>query len=232
MATRGEFLAGAALATAAPSVVASPAPTSLPSPQPSFPPLHFDVAAFDAALATTAEHRHLFATTKIDGGLVFGQMRGVLDDYKEIAVSATGVRPVGVFYHGPSVVLGFDDAMWNEYFSRLHPKGTEILNAYAKDFDTVYDPKKRGNPCLHTTGKKDDSSIESLVRDSDARFFICNNATKGFAHYIAHSMKLDPLAVYATLATHLVPNAMLTPSGVWAVHAIQERHYTYLQATL
>jgi hypothetical protein len=232
MTTRGEFLAGAALATAAPSIAASPAPTSSPSPEPSFPPLHFDVSRFDAALATTAEHRHLFATTKIEGGLALGQMRGVLDAYKEIGVAAADVHPVGVFYHGGSVVLGFDDAMWNEYFSQLHPKGIAVLKAYEKDFDTVYDSKTRGNPCLHKTGKKDDSSIESLVSDADARFFVCNNAAKGFALFIARSMKLDPLSVYSTLAGHLVPNAMLVPAGTWAVHAIQERHYTYLQATL
>jgi hypothetical protein len=233
MGTRGDFLAGAALALASP-LPAAPAPTSSPKPhpEPSFPPLQFNIPAFDATLQTTASHRHLFASTKIEGGLVLGQMRGVLDAYRDIGVTAADVRPVGVFYHGVSVCLGFDDVAWNDYFIPLQTKGTHHLDDLAKDFNTVYDSKTPGNPCLHKTGKKGDSSIELLVADSGARFFVCNNAAKGFAGYIGDRLKMDPLKVYAGLAAHLVPNAMLVPAGVWAVHAIQERHYTYLQATL
>ncbi|MBV8148204.1 MAG: hypothetical protein JO092_03845 [Candidatus Eremiobacteraeota bacterium] len=234
MVTRGDFLASTALVVASPTG-ASPSPASSPTPQSeaSFPPLEFDVTAFDAALSTTATHRHLFAATKLAGGLVLGQMRGVLDAYEDIGMPAAGVHPVAVFYHGLSVLLGFDDVVWNEYFIPTRSKRTQHMNEYERDFNTVYDPKVRGNPCLHKTGKKDDSSIEALVADAGARFFVCNNAAKGFAqYYIAPRLKSDPLKVYATLAAHLVPNAMLVPAGIWAVHAVQERRYTYLQATL
>jgi hypothetical protein len=231
--TRADFLAATALAAAsptAPTAASTASPT--PQPEPSFPPLHFDVAAFDAALATTASHRHLFATTKLAGGLVLGQMRGIADAYSSIAVSSQDVRPVAVFYHGLSITLAFDDTVWNDYFIPTLPKGMRKVDDLQKDFSTVYDAKVRGNPCLHTTGKKDDSSIETLVADYQARFFVCNEAAKGFSEFIARRLKLDPLMVYQNLASHLVPKTMLTPSGVWAVHAVQERHYTYLQATL
>jgi hypothetical protein len=233
MTTRSEFLAGAVVSVAAPTT-ATPAPTSSPTaqPEPSFPPLHFDVAAFDAALATSAAHRHLFATTKLDGGLALAQIRGVADAYASLGVSSQDVHPVAVFYHGESITLGFDDVIWDDYFIPMRPKDKQHLNEYAKDFETVYDPKVRGNPCLHKTGKKEDSSIEYLVANLQARFFVCNNAAKGFSQYIAEHLKLDPLVVYARMAAHLVPNGMLVPAGIWAVHAIQERHYTYLQATL
>ncbi len=196
------------------------------------PPLNFDMAAFDAALNTGAQHRHMFASVLIEGGLVLGQMRGVLDAYEEIGISAKAVHPVAVLYHGGSVLLAFDDAMWNDYFIPMQPKATKDLNEYAKDFDTIYTAgKTKGNPCLHKTGEKDDSSIESLVADG-ANFFVCNNATKGFASYIARTLKLNRLDVYRKLAAHLVPNAMLVPAGIWAVPAVQERRYTYQQSTL
>jgi hypothetical protein len=233
MTTRSEFLAGTVFAAASP-LGGSPSPAASPTswPEPSWPPLRFDVPAFDAALETTAAHRHLFAATKVAGGLVLGQIRGVADAYASFGVPAQDMRPAAVFYHGASVALGFDDAIWNEYFIPMQPKNAHDLSDFEKDFKTVYDPKVRGNPCLHQTGKKDDSSIEYLAANLQARFFVCNQAAKGFSLFAARRLKLDPLTVYARLAAHLVPNAMLVPAGIWAVHAVQERRYTYLQATL
>ncbi|MEO6836241.1 MAG: hypothetical protein ABI231_10115 [Candidatus Tumulicola sp.] len=234
MPTRSDFLATGSLAMLTPGIAAAktPSPPPKPAPEPSLPPLHFEVAAFDAALNTAAPHRHLFASTKIDGGVVLAAMRNTLNAYGDIGVATRDVFPVAVLYHGGSVFLAFDDAVWNEYLIPLQPKGARNLDDYAKDFDTVYDPKKRGNPCLHKTGGHEDTSIESLVADAGACFFVCNNAARGFAHYIATHLKKQPAEVYVQLAAHLVPNAMLVPAGVWAVHAIQERRYTLLQTSL
>lgn len=229
----GAGLAAAAipqLAAASPAAKASSAPSPSPSPEPSFPPLHFDVSAFDGVLDVQAPHKHLFAAAKINGGLILDAAHNTVNAYRDIGVPVNGVHPVLVFYHISSC-LGFNDAIWNEYFIPLQPKSAHVTDI-AKDFATIYDGKTRGNPCLHKTGKDGDTSIESLIAQTDARFFVCNNATKYFAGYAASRLKLDPLAVYANMASNLVPNAMLVPAGVWGIHAVQERHYTYLQATL
>jgi hypothetical protein len=159
-------------------------------------------------------------------------MRNTLNAYTDIGIPLRDVVPVTVFYHGASVLLAFDDAMWNEYFVPLRPKGPPSGKEFFKDFDSVYDAKTRGNPCLHKKGGREDTSLESLVADAGARFFVCNNATQGFAHYIASHLKKPALTVYQDLMAHLAPNASLVPAGVWAVHAIQERKYTLLQASL
>lgn len=239
MTTRSQFLsAGVAAAAAIPRVAAASAaqaPVSSaspsPSPEPSFPPLHFDVPAFDAVLNVPPSHKHSFASLWINDGLILDQMRSTLAAYTDIGVSLKDVQPAAVFYHG-STFLGFDDAVWNEYFIPLVPKDPKQDNQFTKDVRTVYNGKTRGNPCLHKTGKRFDTSIESLVADANARFFVCNNATKAIAGFVANNLKRDPSSVYATMTGHLVPNAMLVPAGVWAIHAVQERHYTYLQATL
>ena len=164
---------------------------------------------------------------------MLGQMRSTLNAYRDVGIALTGVRPVAVFYHGLALTLGFDDVIWNEYFIPLFAKDTKRADAdTVKDFDSVYDAKKRGNPCLHKQGGRNDTSLESLVADAGARFFVCNNATQGFAHYIAKHFRKPSAEVYANLVAHLVPNAALVPAGVWAVHAIQERRYTLLQSTL
>ena len=229
MQSRSEFLALGALA-AVPATVRAAAPQAAASPHP-LPPLQFDRAAFAATLDVAAPHRHLFTAVTLDGGEVLAAMRNTLNAYSDIGISLHEVQPVGVLYHGASVFLGFDDAMWNEYFIPLRtalPK----TNDSAKDFDSVHDDKKRGNPCLHKTDGREDSSIERLVAEANARFFVCNNATQGFAGFIATHLKKKQTRVYADLAAHLVPNASLVPAGVWAVHAVQEHKYTLLQATI
>ncbi len=243
MQTRSDFIATGTLAFLAPAAGASPAPSASParpassspspSPAPSLPPLHFDVAAFDTVLNVAAPHRHLFASTKLDGGVVLGGMRNTLNAYHDIGVSFSDVRPVAVFYHGLSVTLGFDDTVWNEYFIPVFvTKRKSVDGDIAKDFDSVYDAKKRGNPCLHKKGGHEDISIESLIADANAHFFVCNNAAQGFARYIAKRLNKPAPEVYAALVAHLVPNGALVPAGVWAVHAIQERRYTLLQSAL
>lgn len=237
MTTRSEFLgAGAVAAAAIPQLAAaSPAPkagsaTPAPSAEPSFPPLHFDLAAFAAVLDVPATHKHLFTAAKINGGLILDAAASTLGAYDDLGVPLKDVQPAIVFYHYSSA-LGFDDLIWNDYFIPLRPKGNSQTE-FAKDFGSVYNPKVSGNPCLHKTGKSDDVSIESLIASANARFFVCNNATRFVAGYVAKQLKLDPLDVYAKMKAHLVGNAMLVPAGVWAIHAVQEHKYTYLQATL
>jgi hypothetical protein len=240
MSTRKNFLASsAALAAFVPSAVGAATPSPSPSPPPAAPeptmaPLNFEIAAFDLALGTSALHKHLFTAVKIDGGEVFGAMRGTLDAYAGMGVSLKEVKPAAVLYHGVAIALGFDDLVWNQFFlPMLALYGTdERSTEIKKDFDSIVDPKKKGNPCLHKQGGDYDTSIESLVADAGARIFLCNHATNGVASIVAHKLGKNAADVYKTMSAHLVPNAMLVPAGVWAVHAIQERHYTFLPTSL
>lgn len=241
MSTRRSFIASAALTAAlaapaaavaedaAPKPAASPAPSA--PPEAPLPPFAFDLKAFDRALGASTDHRHLFTSTKIAEGLVLGQMRGVVDAYEKIGVKPDGVKPVAVLYHGASVALAFDDTVWNEYFLPLQRKNAGDKEV-AKDFATVVEAKTTGNPCLHATGKDNDASIEWLVKNCNAALFACDHATRGYAGFIAKELGLKHADVYAAMAAHLVPGAMLVPAGIWAVHAVQERRYTLLVSTL
>jgi hypothetical protein len=243
MSTRKTFLASsAALAALVPAtaVAASP-PSPAPSPSPAaampdvtIPALAFDLAAFDTALTTQAPHKNLFTSVKINGGEVFDAMRGTLNAYVGMGVPLSAVRPVAVLYHGIAIAMGFDDVVWNELLLPVLSKDKDDpkMAEQRKDFDTVVDAKTKGNPGLHAVGGEWDSSIESLVKDAGARFFLCNNATRGFAAMVGRKLGKTPAEVYTTMAAHLVPNAMLVPAGVWAVHAVQEHHYTLLQTSL
>ncbi len=221
MQTRGDFLTIAgAVAALAPTSGATPQPTASPAGAPSMDevlPRGFDTATFDAALATSAKHKHLFACiTEVTVALT--ATRSTLNAYHVLGVPASEVAPAVVFYHGVSVLYGFADAMWSRYVIPTN-------SAPANDAKV----KLTSNPILKKKGGDWDTSVPALIADANARFFVCNLATHGYAARIAKQLHLSANAVYEDLASHLIPNAMLVPAGVWAIHAIQERQYTPLQ---
>ncbi len=222
MQTRGDFLTTAgALAALAPTSGATPLPAASSAGPPSMEdvlPRGFEIATFDAVLATSAKHKHLFACIS-EVAVALAATRSTLNAYHVLGVPASEVAPAVVFYHGVSVLYGFDDAMWSRYVIPTN-------SAPASDAKE----KITSNPILNK--KKDgdwDTSAPALIADANAHFFVCNLATHGYATRIAKQLHLPARAVYEDLASHLIPNVMLVPAGVWAIAAIQERQYTLLQ---
>jgi hypothetical protein len=221
MQTRGDFLTTAgALAALAPASGAAPQPSASAAGAPSMEevlPRGFDIATFDAALATSAKHKHLFACIS-EVSVALSATRSTLNAYRVLGVPATEVAPSVVFYHGVSVLYGFDDAMWSRYVIPTNSVPASDSKA-----------KIAGNPILKKKGGDWDTSVPALIADANARFFVCNLATHGYASRIAKQLHLCAKDVYEDLASHLTPNAMLVPAGVWAIAAIQQRQYTLLQ---
>jgi intracellular sulfur oxidation DsrE/DsrF family protein len=187
-------------------------------------------AAFEEAVRTNAPHKHLFAATRFAGGDVINAMRNTLSAYRDLGTPLNEVFPVAVLYHGPIVALALDDAMWEKYViaaAKKYPLKSEVR----VDFNSIYDPKLDGNPSLHQHAPHD-RSIESLVADADARFLVCDNALRGYSSDIATVLDRAPNEIYGELTTHLVKNATIVPAGVWAIHALQERHFTLLQTMM
>jgi hypothetical protein len=228
MTTRKAFLAAGAIAAAIPSVALADA---APPAHPASAKLDFDVDAFTQLLSTAQSHKLLFASVEINGGEVFGAIRNTLNAYRDVGVTWNDVFPVAVLYHGLSICLAFDDAIWNEYLIPLQGKRPKD-SPQARQIASVRKTGAGGNPCLREQGGDNDTSIRALVADAGTRFFVCNNAAHGVANLIATSLGKPPDVVYNDLAHHLVPNAMLVPAGVWAVHAIQEQRFTLLQTSL
>ncbi|MGA2761111.1 MAG: hypothetical protein ABSF08_12440 [Candidatus Cybelea sp.] len=221
MQTRGDFLTAAgALAALAPTSGVAPQPAASPAGAPSMEevlPRGFEIATFDAALATSAKHKYLFACIS-EVAVALGAIRSTLNAYHVLGVPASEVAPAVVFYHGVSVLYAFDDAMWSRYV--IPTNSVPASDAKAKI---------TGNPILKKKGGDWDTSAPALIADANARFFVCNLATHGYATRIAKQLHLPAKDVYEDLASHLIPNTMLVPAGVWAVHAIQERQHTLLQ---
>jgi hypothetical protein len=228
MTTRKDFLAAGAIAAAVPSIALADA---APSAHAAISKLDFDVEAFTQLLDSSQSHKLLFAAVEINGGEVFGAMRNTLNAYRDIGVTWNDVLPVTVLYHGLSIALAFDDTIWNEYIIPLQGKRAKD-SPQGKQIASVRKNGGTGNPCLREQGGDNDTSIRALIADAGARFFVCNNAARGVSNIIGTALGKSPDAVYNDLAHHLVPNAMLVPAGVWAVHAIQEQRFTLLHTSL
>lgn len=229
MSTRKEFLLTTSLAAAAaPALGAMPSVAVAAAGAPSGeapPPFVFDRAAFEAITLRPVKHRHSFAAIEIGDGLIFEAMTNVLDAYEtSLGEKPPSVTSAAVLYHGLAITMGFNDAVWNDLF----------IPAAAKDprFKGKVPQPGSGNPFLHAQpGKARDTSIETLTKRG-AAYFVCNNATVGNASLIAAALGRSAHDVYAEMAANLVPQAMLVPAGVWAIHALQEAHFTYEQISL
>ena len=229
MTSRKDFIAATtAIAALAPSVAraATPAAPATSAAKDAIPPFIFDRARFATIATKDVKHRHSYASRDIEDALVLDTIKNVLDAYEDsLGEKPASVTSIGVLYHGKSVLLAFNDKVWNEL----------VIPAAAK-MSTLSDLKGMavgdGNPYLHAQKDSDyDGSIETLAARG-SYLMACNNATSGFASGLANALGLKSADVYARLAGGLVPNAMLVPAGVWAIHALQEVHFTYQQVNL
>lgn len=227
MSTRKEFILASSLAAAAaPSLaLADTAAKSAAPTQANLPPFVFDRAAFDAVVARPAKHRHSFASVKIDDGVIFEAMTNVLDAYEQsLGEKPASVTSAAVLYHQTSIFMGFNDRAWNDIFIPAASSGRFAEVAQVK--------AGSGNPYLHAKpGGSRDASIETLTKRG-AVYFVCNNAAMGNAFALAGALGRSARDVYAEMAENLVPEATLVPAGVWAIHGLQEAHFTYEQISL
>jgi hypothetical protein len=217
----GGTLAAAALPAAAQAAAPAPGATAL-----DWPKLAFDLKAFNAGLDGTQTHKHLYTSVEIENGTAFAMVQNTMLAYQQIGTPPSDITTAAVFYHGTAVLLGFDDVVWNTYIIPLakSKKVSPRMAAPQAQISTYLPAKPAGNPAT--------AQIARLAQGASLRLYLCNEATRGFASAVAETLSLNAIEVYRTMTAHLLPSAMLTPTGVWAVHAVQEHHYTLLPVTV
>ncbi len=230
MSTRKDFIVGACIVSATTPLVAAAAPVAAPqasAPGDSLPKFVFDRAAFRAMLAKAARHRQCFGATKLEGGTVLYEMRSSMEAYDDDLDEGPGaLHAAGVLYHGAAIALAMSDDLWNAY---LIPAGSALPDNVKNDLPKDLKPGV-GNPFLGSASK-DRVSVEGLVTRG-ASFFVCHNAIVGFAEIFATALARPRSEVYERVMRGIVPGALAVPSGIMAINACQEAHFTYIQATL
>jgi intracellular sulfur oxidation DsrE/DsrF family protein len=228
--SRRAFVAGAVVVAAAGTAQAADAPASTPPVPSNFydaVPYKFDLGACTAVLERPFPHRQVVgATTYAEGVSALAFMRNTINAYADPIYFDAGPKSVhaaAVFYHGASVFIAVDDAMWAKY----------PLSDFIAAPGTA--PKPDAKP-VHSNEHAAD--LNGLVATYGASFFVCNNALSGLAGAIA--MKVAPagtaatrdqvVAIHDELSAHFLPGVMLVPAGVAVLNAAQEARFTFLRA--
>ena len=189
----------------------------------------YDEAGFNKIVSKSASHRHCFGISGIDGGEGLYAMNNLLGTYQHsLNVPLDQVNLIGVLYRVEPVAVAFNDDVWNSVIIPALPKMSAALRS---NFESVR--VTSGNPFrFRPAGANgEDASVESLVARG-ANFFVCSNATMKLALQLGNATREDPQAIYQRFTAGLVDGASFVPTGVWALHALQENHFTYVQATV
>lgn len=220
MTTRKEFVLGVPLAAAALPAIVSAAPSASANGDD-----QFDEARFAALVARRVTYRHLFAAKRANGGSVLSAIRNTFEGWKSLqGVQPAQINAVAVLYGGDAVMLGLNDAVWNQL---LWPSS---LAAHQQPlFESARPPGPgHGNPFYQSTVSTGDLSVAGLS-GMGVTFLLCNEHLRELASQIAPRVKRGVGDVYARLVRGAVSGGFVVPSGVWAIHALQEKRFTYLQ---
>ncbi len=217
----------AGVAAAPPSTSAAPAPGALPEDFYDPVPFGFDAKAFGAVLDQPFPHRQVVAaTTYVEGTAALAFMENTIKAYIDPMYFHAGPKSVhaaAVFYHGASVLLALDDAMWAKY---PLAESTAMPGAPAKS-DAV--PARSNGHA---------AKMKQLLETYGASYFVCNNALSGLAGEIAAKVapagstatRAQVVAIHDEFVAHFLPGVLLVPAGVAAINAAQEARFTFLRA--
>lgn len=222
--SRGAFLSAAA-ATIAAAAFGVPAAAAAP----------VSLDAFLAIANKPARHREVFAATR-PSGYVFAYMRNALNGYEFGWNEPAGSLHAVAVFNGLGVLQGLDDDAWRRYRlgdALVHAGGKLPAGAAAGMNPWYHAPAglsgdRRGADAPFNN----DASIQTLqARGCD--FFVCNTALRTAAlAVVAAGFARDAAAVHADLSAALVPGAVLVPSGVSAIGALQEQRFTFYDANV
>ena len=189
----------------------------------------FNGAAFARAVDKPADIRLAFDASQLYAPLL-GAVMNALNGYQfGYAIKPERIA-LAVVAHGAANVLLYDDAAWAKYnlgatFGVKDPSGTTITsNIFAPPDATFTMTDDPNDP----HGSYHRAFIGSL-QTRGVVFTVCNTALWEQAQTIAASAPGDSVETIAQfLRSHLVPGAILVPSGISTIGLLQYRyHYAY-----
>lgn len=158
----------------------------------------------------TSRHRQFFDSPSPAGGIPLVHIMNYYDTLnRAYHTKDAAIDAVGTFY-GATTFYGVDDAMWAKY----------QLGEFLETADPATSKPAVANPWraapIILGMSLPQASIETLQKRG-ATFILCDNALHIFAGLLAQKRGLSADAVYADLATHILPGVNLVPGMVVAI---------------
>jgi hypothetical protein len=172
----------------------------------------------------SAQYRVVFNASEVSDGAVLSFAASFLDDYRTVhGTTDLQTRPVAVFRR-LGTPMALDDALWERY-------------AIGEDLK-IRDPDTRAfatrnvfwKPRTGATGWEAQTALEPLQRRGLITL-VCNVAIGNWASMMARRHQRDPEAVKADVRDHLVPGAIIVPSGIYALIRAQNAGCAFMPGT-
>ena len=194
----------------------------LTSPSYGFAPAHSNgvSAAWDMSWLdklARRPHKVAFDATVIDDGIALDHAAMILDQFHEVYGIDDAQVGVVIVMRQLGTRMGFADELWERY----------TLGADAKIDDPKTKQPARRNPFYSGA---EDMMIERLIKRG-VIVLVCNNATTNIARQIARRDGKDVDTVVADFRSHLVPGAVMMPSGVFAMICAQNAGCAFMRAS-
>lgn len=159
----------------------------------------------------TADHRAVFDMPSIDDGMGIAHVNGYLRAMKDI--HNADAQAVLVIRHA-ALPIALNDAMWEKYGMG------KIIQGRANSTT----PPATRNEYVHLLGRLSSRGVILLA---------CDLAAHGYSARAASSpgITASQSEIYEEFKRNLVPNVILQPTGVYAVHRAQEARCTFIRSS-
>jgi intracellular sulfur oxidation DsrE/DsrF family protein len=195
----------------------------------------FDERAFDALVRRRAEVRQVWDNAALKPA-VLNNIKNALNGFVFGFGYAPDAVAIAVVNHAGSAAYTYDDTVWKNY--RI-AEFLGVPNASAVTTNVYRAARSETNPAANPNDERgyyQDASIETL-QHRGVMFFTCHTAVQEQARALVRGgfapAGMSPSAVADDILTHLIPGAMVVPSGVATVSVLQQRygyHYITVQS--
>ena len=224
---RGAFLASAAIGAA---LVADGSPARAVTPSLG------DRHAMEAILRRPARHRMIMGAPYIHNGSCL-KAAHMLTAYEFAYGEGPGTVNLAISLYGPaSIMMLMDDAYWGdskafELCTALHDLPDTVIRGPRNPFYHAHSSMNPHDDPEDLDGFYLDLSVEALTRRG-AHWFICAQAVHTASRmFVQLNGGGDPATYIAQMKAHLLPKAIIVPSGEQSLVVAQELHFAYVAAT-
>ncbi len=166
------------------------------------------------------EHRQLFDSPAVSGGVPLVHMMNFLDTYNTaFGVPDDRLNAIGTFY-GTTVFHGLSDEMWTKYGIAAF-----LASIGAQASEGGSPSPWRTSPVVMGNSMPQ-ASIESL-QARGTTFILCDNALGILSGMLAAQKGLEAQAVYADMKANMLPGVRLVPAMVIAIQQAQAAGVSY-----
>jgi hypothetical protein len=169
-------------------------------------------------------HKVAFDTTVIDDGIALDHASMIFDQFHDVFSGDDSQTGVVLVMRQNGTVMGFADELWERYPLGDDPKLTDPETKKPARRNPFYAVRPNDSP------NQASNRIERLMARG-AIVLVCNNATTNIARSMARTTGKDVETVVADFRQHLVPGAILLPSGVFAMICAQNAGCAFMRAS-